>query len=143
MRRGKCWYAGLLALLLALLGACSGTGATTNQSDTATSKPGDPVVGEQLFHQTLRMTGAPTCSTCHVVEPNMTPIVGPSLTGIATTAATRLQGQSADEYMLKSIVLPNEYIVAGYNAGIMPRTYEALLTEQQINDIVAYLMTLK
>lgn len=141
MKRGSGLYVGLIVLMLVLGSGCAGT--TGGQATTATPAPGDPVIGAQLFQQTLRLTGAPNCASCHVVSADELAVVGPSLAGIGTAAATRSQAQSAEEYLERSIVAPNEYIVPGYPAGVMPRTYEVLLTEQQRRDIVAYMLTLK
>lgn len=92
---------------------------------------GDPANGEALFAST-------GCTGCHVLEGDAT--VGPSLEGIGTTAATRVEGMSAAEYLHESIVAPGEFIVEGYN-NIMP-PYDTL-PEGDLNDIVAYLLTLE
>src|SRR5574337_943643 len=81
---------------------------------------GDPAQGELLF--TGKVNGQYPCSACHSLQPNQT-LVGPSLAGIATTAATRKDGYSAEKYIHESIVLPNAYIVEGFNQGIMPQTF--------------------
>lgn len=96
-----------------------------------------------MFNQTLRMAGVADCRSCHAIETDEEAVIGPGLAGIATKAASRVPRQSAEEYLRLSIVAPNDYIVEGYEAGIMPRNYEAALTGEQIDDMVAYLMTLK
>jgi cytochrome c len=134
-----------LLLLLALLTGCtSSPGSASNQGPSCDAlAPGDPAAGEQLFRETLRLTGAPTCITCHVVDAGEPEMVGPGLTSIAVTADVRLAEESAETYVCRSILAPNEYIVSGYNAGIMPRTYPLYLSQQQLNDLTTYLMTLK
>ncbi len=82
------------------------------------------------------------CRTCHDVEKGI-PIVGPSLKGVATRAGNRKPGMAAIDYLHESIVKPNAYVVDGFSANIMPQNMGELLTPQEINDLVAYLMTLK
>jgi len=54
-----------------------------------------------------------------------------------------VDGQSAEEYLRTSITDPDAYLAGGYQEGIMYRQYEQALTEQQIDDLVAYMLTLK
>jgi cytochrome c len=140
----KCCKGGphvILALtLLLLLTAC---GSTSNVSSKTAPDAGDPEAGKALFNQTQQLTGAPTCKTCHVIEPGEPAIVGPNLSGIAVRAKQRVTGQSARAYIRNSITDPYAYIVPGYQSGIMVRNYEDYLSPQQINDLVAYLMTLE
>jgi NitT/TauT family transport system substrate-binding protein len=75
------------------------------------------------------------CVECHVEEMD-----GPSLDGIAERAATRVPGLSAEDYIRQSIVEPDTYVVEGYQP-IMPEF--DTLSAGDVNDLVAYLMTLK
>ncbi len=149
MKSANQWWVrpGFAGLLLILLVACNSSPDASSPSDTTTNSSdvvGNPVIGEQLFQQTQQFVpNAPTCETCHVIEAGAEPIVGPNLHGIASVAGTRVPGQSAEEYLRMSIVAPNDYIVEGYQPGIMARTYDTLLTEAQINDLVAYMLTLE
>lgn len=127
----------VLVLIVLITGACS-----SQSSDTAIT-PSDPQVGKELFNRTQELAGAPTCKTCHVIEAGKPAIVGPNLNGIATRAGQRVDGQTAEEYIYTSIVDPYAYVVHGYQSSIMVRNYDQLLTQQQIRDIVAYLMTLE
>jgi len=70
-------------------------------------------------------------------------IVGPSQAGLATRAATRVAGMSAADYIHQSIVEPNAHIVEGFAEGLMYQNYATDLTEDQINDLVAYTLTLE
>lgn len=150
MHKQTRWQALPLLVLLGLLAACtSNPGAISNEEppscEAEVLAPGDPAAGEELFRRTLQASGgrAPTCATCHVVSPDEPPIVGPGIHGIASTAASRQQEQSAQEYLCTSIIAPNDYIATGYNAGIMPRVYGLYLSQEQVNDLVAYMLTLE
>ena len=76
--------------------------------------------------------------TCHSLEPDRV-VVGPSLAGIGEQAATRVPGQSAREYLRTSIVMPDSYVVEGFDPGRMPSNWAAVLTEAEIDALVDYL----
>jgi ferredoxin/coenzyme F420-reducing hydrogenase delta subunit len=102
---------------------------------------GDPRAGERLFLETRGGTGA-GCRICHSLQPDVK-LVGPSLAGVGTTAATRVPGLSAEAYIRQSLTAPDAYIVAGYRAGQMPPDYLKRLNAAQVDDLVAYLLTLR
>lgn len=81
------------------------------------------------------------CATCHSLEPDVV-IVGPSLAGVATRAATRVPGQSAEEYLRNSILRPGDFIVPGFQ-NVMAQNLGEILTFDQINEIIAFLLTLE
>ena len=64
----------------------------------------------------------------------------PSLSGIGAAAGSRVAGESATDYLRKSIVDPEAYIVDGYNSGVMPSGWD--LSEAQIDSLVEYLLDL-
>lgn len=132
---------GLIGVLLMVLAACGGQASGVDKS--AKIGQGDAEVGRELFNKTQQLTGAPTCSTCHVVNPGEEEIVAPNLSGIALRAGQRVLDQSAEDYLYASIVDPYAYVINGYQDSIMVRNYGDLLTEQQLADLVAYLMTLE
>jgi nitric oxide reductase subunit C len=103
----------------------------------ANTSSDDPVVrGKSLF------SNAPAiCSTCHSLQADVV-IVGPSLAGIASRAGSRVAGQSAEEYMRASIVHPSAFIVPNFQ-DVMQKNFGDVLTSDQINDLIAYLMTEK
>ena len=128
----------LVCVLLLGLAACGGS---TPQGADDNAAGGDVASGEALYAQTLVGT-QPGCVTCHSLETGVV-AVGPSLAKIGDDAGTRVSGQSADQFLKQSIVAPNEHIAEGFSANLMPSTYGSELSEQQINDLVAYLLTLK
>lgn len=83
-----------------------------------------------------------SCSSCHSTS-GETVIVGPSLAGIATRAATQEEGLNAHEYILSSIMKPDVYIVEGYKSGVMPSDYGLKLSGEEVDNLVRYLETLK
>jgi nitric oxide reductase subunit C len=125
----------LVALMLGLA-ACGGGG----QASPTTSAAGgaDVAQGKTVFDQ----VASPPCSSCHSIEPGVT-LVGPSLAGIGTSAATIEPGKSAEAFLRESIVDPNAYVPDGFAANVMPSNYGSQLSKQQIDDLVAYLMSLK
>lgn len=120
----------LLALSIVLT-ACGGSGGA---SDAAKA-------GQELFSQTV-IGAQPGCITCHSLDPN-TVIVGPSMAGIASRAGSREPGKSAEDYLKESILTPDTYLVEGFPAGTMPQVWADELSDEQVNDLIAYLMTLK
>ncbi len=47
-----------------------------------------------------------------------------------------------EEFLRESIVSPDAFVTKGFTAGLMPKEY-AKLPAPQINDLVAFLATLK
>jgi mono/diheme cytochrome c family protein len=116
--------------------------ATTPPPATPTPLPadepaGDASVGEIIFHE--GNGSAPACINCHAAEPGPFAL-GPVMTGISARAGSRIEGMTAEEYLHQSIVQPGEFVVTGFRP-VMPPTYGENLTEQDIADIIAYLMT--
>jgi len=102
---------------------------------------GDPEYGKKIFLEQVFGVRA-GCSICHSLEPGDNK-VGPSLAGVGERAAQRVPGLSAEAYLFQSIMEPNAYIVEGYSKGQMPLTFKTILNESQIQDVVAFLLTLK
>lgn len=100
----------------------------------------DPAAGEALFNEVFAETGF-ACATCHHVD-ILDTLIGPGLVNIKDTAATRIEGMSAERYIYDSIINPNDYIVEGFTENVMPQNWHEVLTDTQIYEIMAYLMTL-
>ncbi len=116
----------LFVALALLLVACGGGGDADEGADAA-------ALGQELFSQQL-IGSLPGCSTCHSLEPGVT-IVGPSLAGIGSRADAA--------YIRESILNPDAVVVEGFTAGTMPSTWADELTEDQIEQLVAFLLTQK
>ena len=108
---------------------------TLSAKSVASQLDGPAAKGKTIF------AGAGTCFTCHDTA-NGIKIVGPSLKGIASRAASREPGKSADDYLHEAITKPNAYLVEGFPQGIMPQNFGQILSKEQIDDLVAYLKTL-
>lgn len=109
---------------------------TLSAQNASSQLSGAAARGKALF------TGVGSCFTCHDTSSGVK-IVGPSLKGVANRAASREPGKSADDYLHESIQAPNAFVVEGFPPGIMPQNFAQQLTKDQINDLVAYLETLK
>jgi nitric oxide reductase subunit C len=110
--------------------------------------PEPSIRGKALFN------GAAACATCHSIAPG-TVLVGPSLAGIAVRAGERIrepgyhgEAKTAQGYLRESILHPSAFIAPGGNfataqgVSFMLATYSETLKPGQVDDLVAYLMTL-
>jgi mono/diheme cytochrome c family protein len=74
------------------------------------------------------------CGNCHTFEPaGSSGTVGPNLDEV-------LAGKDA-AFIRESIVEPNAEVASGYSAGIMPQNYGDQLSQQQLDDLVAFLQS--
>lgn len=123
-----------MGVLLWCLTSCGSGGARPPRS------VGDVANGEKLYNQP--MANAPGCYSCHSLDKGVT-MVGPSHFGVGRRAETAVPGQSAEDYLRESIINPNAHLTEGFAAGVMYQNYGADLSEKEVDDLVAYLMTLK
>ena len=111
---------------------------------------GDPEAGERLYTSfTIGRADAPGCITCHSLEPGEIK-VGPSHAGLARRAAEVIRqsdytgsATTAEEYLRESILDPNAYVESGFVPGVMYQGYSSTLTEGELTDLVAFLLTLE
>jgi mono/diheme cytochrome c family protein len=103
--------------------------------------PGDPARGQALFNE-VRGEVNFACATCHYFNQEAQ-LIGPGLLNVGQWALENIQGQTPQEYIHTSIIMPSTYVVEGYPDGLMPQVYAQIFTEQQIEDLVAYVMSLK
>jgi mono/diheme cytochrome c family protein len=127
----------VLALAVVLLAGCGGGGG--EQGGSAGGATGGNVENGQAIFTRATVGSNPGCATCHSLDGSQ--LVGPTMQGIGTRAATRVEGQSAQDYLHASIVDPNAYVVEGFAQGVMP-SYQDALQETELNDLVAYLLSL-
>lgn len=81
------------------------------------------------------------CANCHATS-GETIIVGPSQAGIASRGSQRIPGMDARTYVKNSIINPKDYTVEGFQDNLMPTDYGILLSVEDIEALVAYLLTL-
>lgn len=113
-----------------MLTACGGT----------STQQGDSVAGEQLYN--LNIEGVRenhACSDCHSLD-GIIEAYAPSFMGISTRAAERVEGMTEEEYLRQSILDPQAHVVDDFSIS-MPPIYKYFLTEEQIDDLIAFLLT--
>jgi len=137
------------------------TGAAIPGTDLAATQQAPPgarpvsgdenpmALGEHLFRSVT-----PACNACHSVAPDVN-MAGPSLAGVGEKAAKAIaspdykgKAKDANQYIHESILEPSAHLVAGamYSANgvsFMPNTYGQSLTPEQVDQLAAYLLSLK
>ena len=86
------------------------------------------------------------CGACHAIDGVALGGPGPDLNGIATAAASRIPGYTAEQYIREAILEPDAHIVDGYTAGFMTAVMAPImpnLSDADINNLVDYLLTLQ
>ena len=135
----------------------SGAGGTAPVQSGSTSvgvRPVSPDSDIRALGENVFRTAVPGCVACHSLAPGADG-AGPSLAGVATRAellvgAADYSGQAADVegYLRESIVEPSAHLNVGgmYSANgmsFMLNTYGDSLSEEEIDQLVAFLATLK
>ena len=104
--------------------------------------------------ETVFQTATPACIACHSIAPGVD-MAGPSLAGISARAEKLLgtpeytgKATNVEGFIRESIVEPSAYLEPGamYSAegvSFMPSTYAQTLSSEQVDQLVAYLSTLK
>jgi mono/diheme cytochrome c family protein len=119
-----------------------------------------PLTAEQQAGQDVYLKAG--CNACHAIRGVGTQgAVGPNLTRIGAVSEeriasedykTKVTGQPAattgEEYIRQSILHPNAYIVPECPQGpcpanVMPQIYEQQLAPEELNNLVAYLSSLR
>lgn len=122
-------YTAVFLLLAGVAVSCGDSNSETLPT------PDDPVAarGFDIFQD--------NCTSCHSLEPEKV-IVGPSLMGVGSRAATRMDGLNAREYIQLSIKKPDEYIVDGFS-NLMPKNISQVFSSEELDALVTFLLTLK
>jgi cytochrome c553 len=107
----------------------------------------DPERGRVLFNAPV--TGdrgeVQPCVRCHAVEKDKKSVtgLGTNFYDLGARAGQTVPGQSAEDYLRVSIVDPDAHLAGGFQDGLMYRGYAKALSAQEIDDLVAYMLTLK
>ncbi len=101
-----------------------------------TPEPGSSAAQVARGAQLFRKAG---CAECRAAPGVGDAKAGPGLSRIASTAKTRVPGYSAEEYIRESFLIPNAFVADGYlpNLGC-----GGVLTSEQLDDLVSYLLSL-
>lgn len=112
---------------------------------------GDPANGEVLFQTAWSLPDGTSwaCVSCHSVSPDELRLIGPGLYNVVVRAAS-YEGvdQNPVEYIHTSIVEPQAFIAPipegqpGWALN-MPVGFGEVMSEQELNDLIAYLVTLR
>lgn len=116
-------------------GAAASAASDSGGASTEAPNPTMVAAGEKLF------TAEFNCVSCHMMDGSGQ---GPSMKGLFGHKVSLEGGKSvtADEsYIRESILQPNAKLVNGYKA-VMP-TYQGQLEETDINQLLAYIQSLK
>jgi len=114
-------------------------------STSLTGVSGDPVAGRDTFKD--RKLG--NCLACHVntemPEESFHGEVGPALDGVAGRwSEAELRGIVSNSRMtFEGTIMPAFYVDEGYERPLEGFEGTSILTAQQVEDVVAYLMTLQ
>ena len=140
--------------LLIFVGCASAEEAippTNTPRPTETPKPpdtpvppaeiGDAVRGQLIYENGGSASGADQhrCARCHALDGTGGQLSGPDLQGISEWGSERVPGLSAAQYIHQSVMDPRAYVVEGY--PFMSLTTRHFLTEEEMADIVAFLLT--
>lgn len=133
-KHGRVWHLVILyinLLILSFLLSACGSAEPPPPPPTPTQSA-QVALGEKVFTR--------ECGRCHALSGD-TMIVGPALTHIASRAGTQVPEQDAATYLLTSIVRPQAFVVEGFDADLMPTTFGKTLTGEEIDALVAFLLT--
>ena len=114
---------------------------------------GDDVLGILARWQAEEIVGSPTsgellydaefgCTDCHRNGSSAPDTVGTfARVTDERLAEARFAGYTVEQYLVESIVRSGDYVVDGYSSGLMPANFGARMTDQQLADIVSFLLT--
>lgn len=140
-RSPKAVLASLVAVWLVTVGLLVGAGVIYPQFPRP--EPPQAAAGAEAAERGKALFSSPDvgCFRCHAVA-GTGGTRGPDLTKVATGAAERVSGLTARDYLLEKLKAGStyEFQVPGY-APMMP-PFGQMISGEQIDDLIAYLLTL-
>lgn len=101
-------------------------------SSMAAATDEEPVVLDPVAAAGQGYATSKGCSGCHSVDGSDN--TGPTWKGLAASVD--------EDYIRAAIIDPNSVVAEGYSEGIMPATYEDTLSADEIDALVAYILSL-
>ena len=107
--------------------------------NTTPLPPGTPGDGDAGPGLTVFVNAG--CTACHTIDsvPEAVGEIGPNLSAVASTAGSRVNGLTAEQYLRQSVMEPSEFLVEDYDnlmpAGLVP-------DQADFDNLIAYLLTL-
>ncbi|MEE9178312.1 MAG: cytochrome c [Acidimicrobiia bacterium] len=116
------------------------TSTVSDEQLAAAAAVGDIAAGEELYNTEVDVgSWSPVCTTCHTLD-GVDNSFAPTHGGISKIAGERVEGMSAVDYLRQSIVDPLAFQVDAWPLT-MPKNYSEVLSEEQINNLIAFLLT--
>jgi mono/diheme cytochrome c family protein len=148
----KAWIAFIAACVLSVAAASVWRGASApvpppnQQLPPTTLEPGSVplVTGEEPIQEQFVRAGCPVCHTIPGIagaQGRVGPLLLLGKTGPARLADPRYAGRAKTvrEYIVESIVAPQDYIVPGFPDRTMPPWYGSKLSAAALDQMAAYL----
>ena len=148
----KAWIAFIAACVLSIAAASVWRGSPTPVSPPnrllppITIDPGSVplVTGEEPIQDQFIRAGCPVCHTIPGIagaEGRVGPLLALGKTGPTRLADPRYAGRAKTvrEYIVESIVAPQDYIVSGFPERTMPPWYGSKLSAAALNQMATYL----
>jgi nitric oxide reductase subunit C len=127
----------------------SGEAAPASAARPVSAGENPIALGEAAFRSVT-----PPCNACHSTAPNVN-LAGPSLAGVAHRAEALIkspdykgEAKDVEGYIRESIMNPSAYVVpgpmySGNGTSFMPNSYGKDLSQEQIEQLAAFLATLR
>ena len=145
---------GLLVMVALVLGGCGVRSKPLPANEQATSSGGQEATSGEQEASAVNLPPAPpiekvkpliqkgACGSCHAIPgiEGANGQVGPSWCDVAQEVQ---EGKEDVAFIRESIVDPDKEIASGYQAGIMPKNFGQMFSEEELNTLVAFIANLK
>ncbi len=130
----------MLTVALLVLSACGQGKPVEQQSGEKTASAALPPAPPIEKVKPLIQKGG--CASCHTIPgiEGATAQVGPSFCDPAEEVQS---GEEDIEFIRESILEPDKEIAKGFSAGIMPKNFGDIFTDEEIDTLVAFIANLK